>query len=154
MSYEVPLHYGLVDRATMLDQRYSKTMNEDTFLRENMSVWTGNNSEAWLDSHRINKLRKLLRYELEAQKNPPPGVFYIIACDIGRYHANTAIMVIKVYPTTSDTFKKKVVYTENIHGANYITEQAPRIKKLIQLYAPREVVIDGNGRTKSGSLRK
>lgn len=54
-------------------------------------------------------------------------------------------MVIKVLPG-KESFKKKVVYTEVIHGANYITDQAPRIKKLIQLYQPREIVIDGNGR--------
>lgn len=65
-------------------------------------------------------------------------------CDVARYSANTAIMVIKVMPN-SNSFKKNVVYTEVIHGANYITDQAPRIKKLIQLYHPREVVIDGNG---------
>lgn len=65
-------------------------------------------------------------------------------CDVARYSANTAIMVIKVLPQESG-FKKNVVYTEVIHGANYITDQAPRIKKLIQLYKPREVVIDGNG---------
>lgn len=53
-------------------------------------------------------------------------------------------MVIKVLPG-EQRFKKHVVYTEVIKGANYITEQAPRIKKLIELYNPREVVIDGNG---------
>ena len=55
-------------------------------------------------------------------------------------------MVIKVIPN-SNGFKKNVVYTEVIHGenANYITEQAPRLKKLIQLYNPKEIVIDGNG---------
>ena len=53
-------------------------------------------------------------------------------------------MVIKVIPGIS-SFKKNVVYTEVIHGANYITEQAPRLKKLIQLYNPKEIVIDGNG---------
>ena len=53
-------------------------------------------------------------------------------------------MVIKVMPEKT-SFKKKVIYTEVIHGANYITEQAPRLKKLIQLYNPREIVIDGNG---------
>ena len=53
-------------------------------------------------------------------------------------------MVIKVLPGITD-FKKKVVYTEVIHGANYITDQAPRLKKIIQLYNPREIVIDGNG---------
>lgn len=69
-------------------------------------------------------------------------------CDVARYSANTAVMVIKVLPN-SNSFRKNVVYTEVIHGANYITEQAPRIKKLIQLYQPREVVIDGNGRSKT-----
>jgi len=53
-------------------------------------------------------------------------------------------MVIKVLPN-AQRFKKNVVYTEVINGANYITEQAPRLKKLIQLYEPREIVIDGNG---------
>lgn len=53
-------------------------------------------------------------------------------------------MVFKVIPR-EDGFKKNVVYTEVIHGENYITEQAPRIKKIISLYNPREVVIDGNG---------
>lgn len=53
-------------------------------------------------------------------------------------------MVAKVLPQESG-FKKSFVYTEVIHGANYITEQAPRLKKLIQLYNPREIVIDGNG---------
>ena len=45
-------------------------------------------------------------------------------------------MVIKVIPGAQE-FKKNVVYTEVIHGANYIAEQAPRLKKLIELYHPR-----------------
>ena len=42
-------------------------------------------------------------------------------------------------------YKKNLVYIEIIHGANFVTSQAPRIKELIDLYRPREVVIDGNG---------
>lgn len=60
-------------------------------------------------------------------------------------------MVVKVIPN-SNGYKKHVVYTEVIHGENYITVQAPRIKKLIELYNPREVVIDGNGRKKLARL--
>jgi hypothetical protein len=56
-------------------------------------------------------------------------------------------MVIKVLPR-KDYFQKNVIYTEIIHGANYITDQAPRLKELIELYQPREIVIDGNGRTR------
>ena len=154
LSYEVGLHYGLIDKSTMMDQRYSKTMNEEIFARENLSIWTGNNAEAWLDSKRLVKLRTLLKCERKAQENPSnPNTYYIVSCDIARYQANTAITVIKVLPQENQ-FKKHLVYTEVIHGANYITEQAPRIKKLIQLFQPREVVIDGNGRSKAGPPEK
>ena len=145
LSYEIPLHYGLVDKETMLDQRYSNNVSEDSFARENLSIWTGNSADAWLDSRRLNRHRSLLKCERKATPAPNnPDAFYIIGCDVGRYSANTAIMVIKVLPG-DQRFKKNVVYTEVINGANYITEQAPRLKKLIQLYEPREIVIDGNG---------
>lgn len=144
LSYEIPLHYGLIDKETMLDQRYSNNVSEDSFARENLSIWTGNSDEAWLDSRRLSKHRSLLLCERKARETLPPGAFYLIGCDVGRYSANTAIMVIKVLPG-AQRFRKNVVYTEVINGANYITEQAPRLKKLIQLYNPREIVIDGNG---------
>jgi len=145
LSYEVPLHYGLIDKATLMDQRYSNTMSEDSFARESLSIWTGNSKDAWLDSKKINKRRTLLKCERKAQENPSnPNTFYMIGVDVARYSANTAIMVIKVLPQ-QNSFKKNVVYTEVIHGENYITMQAPRLKKLIQLYKPREIVIDGNG---------
>lgn len=145
LSYEVPLHYGLIDKATLMDQRYSNTVSEESFARESLSIWSGNNSDAWLDSRRLNKHRSLLKCERQAYYSDVcPNAWYLIGVDVGRYSANTAIMVIKVLPN-EQRYKKNVVYTEVINGANYITDQAPRIKKLIQLYNPREVVIDGNG---------
>ena len=145
LSYEVPLHYGLLDKATILDQRYSNTVSEESFARESLSIWSGNSQDAWLDSKRLNKKRTLLKCERKAQENPNnPNTFYLIGVDVARYSANTAVMVIKVLPN-SKGFRKNVVYTEVIHGANYITEQAPRLKKIIQLYNPKEIVIDGNG---------
>lgn len=145
LSYVTPLHYGLLDKAAMMDQRYSSTVSEESFARESLSVWSGNNRDAWLDSKRLNRRRTLLKCERKAQENPQnPNTFYILSVDVARYSANTAIMVTKVIPS-ENIFRKNVVYTEVIHGANYITEQAPRLKKLIQLYSPKEVVIDGNG---------
>ena len=145
LSYEVPLHYGLINKATLMDQRYSNTVSEDSFARESLSIWSGNNREAWLDSKQLNKRRTLLKCERKAQENPSNlKTFYMIGVDVARYSANTAVMVIKVIPGENH-FKKNVVYTEVIHGENYITTQAPRLKKLIQLYNPREIVIDGNG---------
>lgn len=144
LSYEVPLHYGLLDKATLMDQRYSNTVSEDSFARESLSIWSGNSEDAWLDSRKLNKHRSLLKCERQANIKNTPNAYYIIGCDVGRYNANTAIMVIKVLPE-GQRFKKNVVYTEVINGANYITQQAPRLKKLIQLYNPKEIVIDGNG---------
>lgn len=145
LSYEIPLHYGLLDKATILDQRYSTTVSEESFARESLSIWSGNNKDAWLDSKKLIKHRSLLKCERKAQENPTnPNTFYLIGVDVARYAANTAVTVIKVIPG-QDNFKKNIVYTEIIHGANYITEQAPRLKKLIQLFHPREIVIDGNG---------
>lgn len=145
LSYEIPLHYGLLDKSTMLDQRYSSTVSEESFARESLSIWSGNSNEAWLDSKRLNKRRTLLKCERKAQENPSnPNTFYLIGVDVARYAANTAVTVIKVLPN-SNGFRKNIVYTEVIHGANYITEQAPRLKKLIELYHPKEIVIDGNG---------
>ena len=145
LSYEVPLHYGLLDKATLMDQRYSNTVSEESFARESLSIWSGNNADAWLDSRRLSHYRRLLKCERKAMINDSnPDAWYEIGIDVGRYHANTAIMVIKVLPG-EQRFRKNVVYTEVINGENFITEQAPRIKKLISLYNPREVVIYGNG---------
>lgn len=79
MSYEVPLYYGIINKQIMMDQRNSSTMNEESFARENLSIWTGNNKESWLDSKRLNKRRSLLKCERKAQENPSnPNTFYLI----------------------------------------------------------------------------
>ena len=145
VSYEVPLHYGLISKQTLMDQRYSTTVSEESFARESLSIWSGNNADAWLDSKRLNKHRNLLKCERKAQENPSnPNTYYQIGIDVARYSANTAIMVGKIIPNDNGV-KKNIIYTEVIQGANFITDQAPRIKKLIQLFHPREVVMDGNG---------
>lgn len=145
LSYVTPLHYGLLDKATMMDQRYSNTVSEESFARESLSIWTGSSNDAWLNSKRLARRRTLLNCERKANLNAiQSGTYYIIAVDVARYSANTAVIVTKNTHTANGT-KKNVIYTEVIHGANYITEQAPRLKKLIQLYQPREIVIDGNG---------
>ena len=145
LDYRVPVRYGLLSKKLLDEQRYSSTFSEDSFARESMSIWTGNSKEAWFDSKLLNRRRSLLKCERKAQENPPnPDTFYVVAIDVARYDVNSAIAVFKVIPG-KEVFSKKLVYIEVIHGANFITDQAPKIKKIIQLYKPREVVIDGNG---------
>lgn len=59
LSYEVPLHYGLLDKATLMDQRYSNTMSEDSFarrfLREHIAIYVRKVFKSW----KLPKPRKL-----------------------------------------------------------------------------------------------
>ena len=48
----------------------SSTVSEESFARESLSIWTGNNKEAWLDSKKLEKRRTLLKCERKAQENP------------------------------------------------------------------------------------
>lgn len=40
-SYEIPLHYGLIDKATILDQRYSNNVSEESFARKLLREYIG-----------------------------------------------------------------------------------------------------------------
>lgn len=77
----------------------SSTVSEESFARESLSIWTGNNKEAWLDSKKLEKRRTLLKCERKAQENPSnKDTFYLIGVDVARYSANTAITITKVLP--------------------------------------------------------
>lgn len=144
-DYKVPVYYGLMTQAKIDAARLSSTFSEDSFAREYCSIWTGNSTEAWFDADMLQNRRKLLRCERSSVlNNSMTNCFYIISCDVGRYRCNTAISVIKVMPR-DEHFHANLVYLEVLHGDNFITQQAPRLKYLIDLYKPREVVIDTNG---------
>ena len=142
MDYRVPVYYGLIAQSKIDDQRLSSTYSTEAFARESMSIWTGNAQDAWFDADALLRRRKLLK--TERKPYPTKDSFYIIAADVGRLNCATAISVLKVLPK-EDYFHTNLVYLEVIHGENFITQQAPRLKKLIQIYNPREIVIDTNG---------
>lgn len=79
LSYEVALHYGVTNKQMLADQRDSSTMSEESFARESLSIWIGNNREAWLNSKNLERRRTLLKCERKAQENPiNPDTFYMI----------------------------------------------------------------------------
>lgn len=142
LDYKVPVKYGLLNKKQMDEQRLSNTISSDSFARESLSIWTGTSEDALFDYKTLNRRRTLLKCE-RAPSNSK-DCYYIISMDIARYLVNSVICVFKVIPR-QDVFKKNLVYMEVIHGANFITEQAPRLKELIKIYKPKEVVVDING---------
>lgn len=146
-SYELPLKYGLFDKKTIQDQKMSSTFSSDGFARESMSIWTGGSSESWFNAAKLNKSRSLMHCEREynlTHKQVEAGCFYLISVDVARYGENdTSVFVFKVRPRDNG-WKKDVVYTENLTKMNLLI-QATRIKELVRIYRPKELVIDGNG---------
>lgn len=143
-DYRMPVHYGLMTQAKIDMARLSSTFNESAFAREYVSVWTGNAVDAWFDSEVLLKRRTLLRAERCGKDGLDKDGFYLIGCDVGRYRCNTAVSVFRVEPNDG-YLHSKLVYLEILQGENFITEQAPTLKRLIRLFRPREVVIDANG---------
>lgn len=142
-SYELPVHYGLLNKKFLNEQRMSATFDMDSFARESQSIWTGSNSDSWFNSNRLIKIRKLLNAERKAKSSSNPKMFYIASVDVARTGNNdTSVMIIKVLPS-QDGWTKKVVYTENLTKMSF-PEQAARIKELNELFNPRDIVIDAN----------
>lgn len=142
-SYELPVHYGLLNKKFLNEQRMSATFDMDSFARESQSIWTGSNSDSWFNSNRLIKIRKLLNAERKAKSSNNPKMFYEIGVDVARTGNNdTSVMVVKVLPS-QDGWTKKVVYTENLSKISF-PEQAARIKELNELFNPRDIVIDAN----------
>lgn len=144
MDYRVPVYHGLLSKKFLDEQRLSQTMDENSFARESLSIWTGQSRDSWFSNKVLLAHRTLLKCEREAQRFDNSEGFYEMAVDVGRYKANSAIIIIKVLPQREGAWKKKVVYIETIHGESLI-DQAAKIKAVIQRFNPREVVIDGNG---------
>ena len=114
-----------------------------SFARESQSIWTGSAKESWFNIERLIKCRSLLTAEHEAHTIKDGG-FYLASCDVARTGVNdTSIMIIKVVPLANE-WKKKVVYTENLHKVS-LPEQAARLKELHSLFNFREITIDANG---------
>lgn len=143
-SYELPVHYGLLNKKLILDEQFSSSTSNDSFARELASIWTGANRDSWFNSEKLLRIRKILKYEKESHIPIGSDAFYIIGVDVARYGGNdSSIMVVKVIPREK-LWLKKVVYTENLHKMP-LQDQAVRIKQLYYKFMPREIIVDGNG---------
>lgn len=143
-DYALPILMGLYDKKKLEQQKNSITFSEDSFLRENMSRWTGGNSESAFNFERIRKYRVVVNAETSAPTNREHNddAFYLIAVDVARTNDKTALVVLKVLPKEQE-FHYKVVNIVKMANADF-TLQAIELKRLISIFNPKEVVIDAN----------
>jgi len=145
IDVRIPILHGLVSKKHIQDQRISGTFKEGDFAREYLSIWTGGSSESWFNYNRLLKYRSIVNAEKKYAKNivNTKDGFYLLSVDVGRLSAQTVICVFKVLPQ-KDFFFKKLVNIKVLEEMHF-EQQSIEIKKLIEQFHVREMIVDGTG---------
>ena len=147
LDYRIPAQHGLIDPVYVRNLKLSPSYNESTFAAEYLGVWLGGSEESWFNFEKLTKYRKIKNPEWHQKFKEDKNVFYLISVDVGRLHDQTVACIWRVnirdnkyYSTLVNLF----VLGRQVETKTF-TQQAIDLKHLIEIYAPREVVIDCNG---------
>lgn len=147
LDYRIPAMHGLIDPTYVRNLKLSPSYNETTFAAEYMGTWLGGSDESWFNYEKLTKYRKIKNPEWTQKYRAEQNIFYLISVDVGRLHDQTVACIWRVnvrdnkyYATLVNLF----VLGRQAESKTF-TQQAADLKKLIQIYRPREVVIDCNG---------
>ena len=147
LDYRIPAMHGLIDPKYVQSLKLSPSYNENTFAAEYLGVWLGGSEESWFDYSKLSKYRKIKNPEWKQKFVGDKNVFYLISVDVGRLHDQTVATIFRInirdnkyYATLVNLF----VLGRRAESKTF-TQQAIDLKKLMQIYQPKEVVIDCNG---------
>ncbi len=146
-DYRVPVMHGLLARDFVNKLKMSPSFNEETFAREYLSIWTGGGDESWFDFDKLQRYRKIKNPEKHAFFRVGANQYYLLSIDVGRLSDQTVACVWRVniikdkhYATLVNLF----VLGRQAEKKTF-QEQAIDIKRLVNDFQPREVIIDCNG---------
>ena len=147
LDYRVPAQHGLIDPTYVKNLKLSPSYNETTFAAEYLGAWLGGGEDSWFDFEKLSKYRKIKNPEWHQKFKEEKNVFYLISVDVGRLHDQTVACIWRVnirenkyYSTLVNLF----VLGRQAESKTF-TQQAIDLKHLIEIYQPKEVVIDCNG---------
>ena len=147
LDYRVPMQHNLITPSFVKSLKLSPAYNETTFAAEYLGAWLGGSDESWFQFDKLVKYRKLKNPEWHPKFREDKNVFYLISVDVGRLHDQTVACIWRVnirdnkyYATLVNLF----VLGRQAESKTF-TQQAIDLKHLIEIYGPREVVIDCNG---------
>lgn len=147
LDYRIPVLHGLIDGKYVRELKMSPSYNETTFASEYMGVWQGGSEESWFNFDKLARYRKIKNPEWKQKFRDDPSVFYLISVDVGRLSDQTVACVFRVN-IRENKYYSTLVYLEVLGRqaeTKQFSQQAIDLKKLIERYRPREVVIDTNG---------
>ena len=147
LDWRIPAMHGLIDSKFVRDLKMSSSYNELTFAAEYMGTWLGGSDESWFNFEKISKYRKIKNPEMHAKYRGDKNVFYLISVDVGRLSDQTVACIFRVNIKDDKYFATLVnlVVLGRQAETKTFTRQAVDLKKLIEIYGPKEVVIDCNG---------
>lgn len=147
LDYRIPVLHGLIDGNYVKNLKLSPSYNETTFASEYMGTWLGGSDESWFNFEKLSKYRKIKNPEKIPKLRGDANVFYLISVDVGRLNDQTVACIFRVNIRDNKYFATLVnifVLGRQAETKTF-SRQAIDLKKLIQTYYPREVVIDCNG---------
>ncbi len=146
-DWRLPAMHGLIDKQYINKLKMSPSYNAESFATEYLSLWQGSSEEAWFSYEKLSKYRKLKNPEMHAINRPESEQFYLISVDVGRISDQTAVSVFRVNIVKSKFYASLVnlIVLGRTPQTKPFTVQAVDLKKIIERYNPREVVIDTNG---------
>ena len=147
LDYRIPAQHGLIDPIYVRNLKMSPSYNETTFAAEYLGQWLGGGEDSWFDFNKLTKYRKIKNPEWRPKFRDDPNIFYLISVDVGRLHDQTVAFIWRVnirenkyYSTVVNLF----VLGRQAETKTFV-QQTIDLKHLIEVYTPREVVIDTNG---------
>ena len=146
-DYRVPVMHGLLARDFVNKLKMSPSFNEETFAREYLSIWTGGGDESWFDFDKLQRYRKIKNPEKHANFRVGSNQYYLISVDVGRLSDQTVACIWRVNIVQEKHYATLVNIFVLGRQAEKKTfqEQAIDIKRLVNDFQPKEVVIDCNG---------
>ena len=147
LDYRIPVLHGLINGDYVRNLKMSPSYSEQTFAAEYMGTWLGGSEESWFQFDKISKYRKIKNPEWKQKFREDSNLFYLISVDVGRLSDQTVACIFRVNIRDGKFFSTLVNLEVLGRQAETKTfsQQAIDLKKLIERYRPREVVIDCNG---------
>ena len=146
-DWRLPAMHGLIDKQYINKLKMSPSYNAESFATEYLSLWQGSSEDAWFSYEKLSKYRKIKNPEMHAINRPGSDQFYLISVDVGRISDQTAVSVFRVNIIKGKFYSTLVnlIVLGRTPLTKPFTVQAIDLKKIIDRYNPREVVIDTNG---------
>lgn len=147
-DYRVPVLHGLLDRTYINKLKTSPSYNAESFAREYMSIWSGGSDESWFNFDKLQKYRKIKNPEVAAFNRRDLNQFYLLSVDVGRLSDQTVCCVFRINVASNGIYYATLVnlfVLGRTPETKPFSRQAADLKQIIQLFNPREVVIDTNG---------